>query len=168
MYSPDVTDLIRVSIDAQRLQLLHNARPVLDVAVATASNGPGELRDSECTPRGWHRIRARIGAGCPVNTVFAGRRPTGEIYSPALKLAHPGRDWILTRILWLCGMEPGRNRFGNVDTMRRYIYIHGCPDEDAMGIPSSHGCIKMRNKDVIELFGRVATGTRVLIQEAPF
>ena len=168
MYSPDVTDLIRVSIDAQRLQLLHNARPVLDVAVATASNGPGELRDSECTPRGWHRIRARIGAGCPVNTVFAGRRPTGEIYSPALKLAHPGRDWILTRILWLCGMEPGRNRFGNVDTMRRYIYIHGCPDEDAMGIPSSHGCIKMRNKDVIELFGRVTTGTRVLIQEAPF
>jgi lipoprotein-anchoring transpeptidase ErfK/SrfK len=75
---------------------------------------------------------------------------------------------MLTRILWLCGEEPGRNRFGQVDSMRRYIYIHGCPDEHPMGIPSSHGCIKMRDAEVIQLFDRVPAGTRVLIQEAAF
>ena len=159
--------LIKVSIDEQRLQLLESGRIVMDVAVSTAANGPGERMHSECTPRGWHRIRARIGAGAAANTVFVGRRATGEIYTPELKLQHPGRDWMLTRILWLCGMEPGNNRFGDRDSMRRYIYIHGCPEEDAMGIPSSHGCITMRNAEVIKLFERVATGTRVLIQEAP-
>lgn len=160
------TSLIRVSIDAQRLQLLEAGEVVMDVAVSTAANGPGERMHSECTPRGWHRIRARIGAGCPPGTVFVGRRPTGEIYTPALGLAHPRRDWMLTRILWLCGEEPGRNRFGAVDSMRRYIYIHGCPEEHPMGVPSSHGCIKMRNAEVIRLFDRVPAGTRVLIQEA--
>ncbi len=159
--------LIRVSIDEQRLQLLERGEVVMDVAVATAANGPGEVMHSECTPRGRHRVRARIGDGCPENTVFVGRRPTGEIYSPALKAAHPGRDWMLTRILWLCGEEPGRNRLGQVDSMRRYIYIHGCPDEDPMGVPSSHGCVKMRNREVIELFDRVPAGTPVIIQEAP-
>ena len=159
--------LIKVSIDEQRLQLLESGRIVMDVAVSTAANGPGERMHSECTPRGWHRIRARIGAGAAANTVFVGRRATGEIYTPELKQRHPGRDWMLTRILWLCGMEPGHNRFGDLDSMRRYIYIHGCPEEDAMGTPSSHGCIKMRNAEVIELFDRVPSGTRVLIQEAP-
>mgnify|MGYP001814513146 FL=1 len=159
--------LIKVSIDEQRLQLLESGHIVMDVAVSTAANGPGERMHSECTPRGWHRIRARIGAGVAANTVFVGRRATGEIYTPELKQCHPGRDWMLTRILWLCGMEPGRNRFGDRDSMRRYIYIHGCPEEDAMGTPSSHGCIKMRNAEIIELFDRVPSGTRVLIQEAP-
>jgi hypothetical protein len=159
--------LIKISIDEQRLQLLDADRVIMDTMIATAANGPGEVMHSECTPRGWHRVRARIGAGCPPGMVFVGRRPTGEIYSPALKDAHPQRDWMLTRILWLCGLEPGRNRFGNVDSMRRYIYIHGCPDEDAMGVPSSHGCVKMRNDEMIELFDRVPVGTRVLIQEAP-
>lgn len=158
--------LIKISIDEQRLQLLQGDSIVMDVAVATAANGPGEVQHSECTPRGWHKVRARIGAGCAPNTVFVGRRPTGEIYSPALKAAEPDRDWMLTRILWLSGLEPGRNRLGKVDSMRRYIYIHGCPEEDPMGIPSSHGCVKMRNDEVIELFDRVPVGTRVLIQEA--
>ncbi|MDH3980217.1 MAG: L,D-transpeptidase [Gammaproteobacteria bacterium] len=158
--------LIKVSIDEQRLQLLQQGKIVMDVAVATAANGPGEIQHSECTPRGWHRVRASIGAGCAPNTVFVGRRPTGEIYNPALKAAEPERDWMLTRILWLSGLEPGRNRLGEVDSMRRYIYIHGCPEEDAMGEPSSHGCVKMRNDEVIELFDRVPVGTKVLIQEA--
>lgn len=158
--------LIRVSIDEQRLQLSRGDSVIMDVAVSTAANGPGERQHSECTPRGWHKVRARIGAGCVPNTVFVGRRPTGEIYSPSLKAANPERDWMLTRILWLSGLEPGRNRLGKVDSMRRYIYIHGCPDEDVMGIPSSHGCVKMRNDAVIELFDRVPVGTRVLIQEA--
>ena len=159
--------LIKVSIDEQRLQLLKDDEVIMDVAVSTASNGPGEVINSECTPRGWHRVRARIGAACPVNTVFSGRRPTGELYTPKMRADHPGRDWIITRILWLCGEEPGKNRLGEVDTMRRYIYIHGAPDDDPMGIPSSHGCVKMRNTEVIELFNSVPVGTRVLIQEAP-
>jgi L,D-transpeptidase YbiS len=159
--------LIKVSIDEQRLQLLEQGRVVMDVAVATAANGPGEVQHSECTPRGWHQVRAKIGAGSAPNTVFVGRRPTGEIYTPELKAAESDRDWMLTRILWLSGLEPGRNRLGRVDSMRRYIYIHGCPDEDIMGVPSSHGCVKMRNDEVIELFERVPVGTRVLIQEAP-
>jgi len=137
----------------------------LRYAVSCARNGGGERLGSECTPRGWHRIRLCIGAGCPENTVFVGRRPTGEIYTPALGRAHPERDWILTRILWLTGCEPGRNRGGAVDTLRRFIYIHGCPDEVPMGVPGSHGCIRMRNRDLLQLFDRVAAGTPVLIEE---
>jgi L,D-transpeptidase YbiS len=139
--------------------------PLLQCRIASARNGVGERIHSECTPRGWHLIRAKIGAGCPENTVFVGRRPTGERYSPALRFRYPERDWILTRILWLSGCEPGRNRLGDVDTMRRYVYIHGAPDEDPMGIPSSHGCIKMRNADVVRLFDLVPAGTRVYIGE---
>lgn len=154
---------IEVSIPEQRLRLFEAGRVMMDVLVATASNGPGERRGSECTPRGWHQIRAKIGHGCPENTVFRGRRPTGELYSPELARANPGRDWILARILWLSGLEPGRNRLGEVDTMRRYVYIHGCPDEHVMGIPSSHGCVKMRNQELVELFELVEAGTRVLI-----
>jgi L,D-transpeptidase YbiS len=159
--------LIKVSIDEQRLQYIDCGRVVMDVAVSTAANGPGEIMHSECTPRGRHRIRAKIGAGAVTNTVFVGRRAKGEIYTPELKQQHPDRDWMLTRILWLSGMEPGKNRFGDRDSMRRYIYIHGCPDEDPMGTPTSHGCVKMRNSEVIELFDRVPAGTQVLIQEAP-
>ncbi len=155
--------MIEVSITEQRLWLRVAGKLVFDAAVSTARNGPGESAGSECTPRGRHYIRAKIGAGCVPNIVFVGRRPTGEIYTPSLRETFPARDWILTRILWLSGLEPGKNRLGKVDTMRRYIYIHGCPDEDVMGISSSHGCIKMRNSDVIGLFNRVRVGTRVLI-----
>ena len=131
--------------------------------IATARNGVGEKSGSNCTPRGKHIIRAKIGAGCPVNTVFVGRRPTGEIYSPELKEKFPDRDWILTRILWLSGCEVGFNRLGNVDTMRRYIYIHSTPDSVPMGIPVSHGCILMRASDIIALFDRVPVGASVNI-----
>jgi L,D-transpeptidase YbiS len=162
---PINSSLIKVSIDEQRLQLIEAGRIVMDVAVATASNGPGERINSECTPRGRHRVRAKIGAGCAPNTVFTSRRPTGELYTAELKRQYPNRDWILTRILWLCGEEPGRNRLGEVDSMRRYIYIHGCPDDDPMGVPSSHGCVKMRNDEVMRLFDRVPVGTNVVIQE---
>jgi len=157
---------ILVSIAEQRLWLIEEPHVVMDIAVATARRGVGEYRGSEQTPRGWHQIRARIGAGSPPNTVFVGRRSTGEIYSPMLRELHPRRDWILTRILWLSGLEVGRNRLGKVDTMARYIYLHGCPDEDPMGIPSSHGCVKMRNHEIIELFERVSTGIRVNIVES--
>jgi len=146
--------------------MVHDAENVLfSSSVSTAKKGVGELKDSEMTPRGWHVIRAKIGAGMASNTVFVGRRPTGEIYSRELKMTNPQRDWILTRIMWLSGLEPGFNRLGRVDTMQRYIYIHGCPDDDALGVPGSHGCIKMRNADVILLFDMVDAGTKVYITE---
>lgn len=134
-------------------------------SVSTARNGAGEHNGSFCTPRGRHRIRAKIGNGQPLNTVFRGRRPIGEIYNPELARANPDRDWILTRILWLCGEQPGFNRLGAVDTMRRYIYIHGAPDSAVMGQPGSIGCIRMHNDDLIDLFGRVSVGTKVDIHE---
>ncbi len=160
-----MTPHIEISVAQQRLRLYENGAVIMGVAVSTAKNGVGEINGSERTPCGWHVIRARIGAGCAPNTVFVERRPTGEIYTPELRKKFPQRDWILTRILWLSGIEPGKNRLGNVDTMRRYIYIHGCPDEDVMDVPGSHGCVKMRNAEVIELFDRVPAGTRVLIVE---
>jgi lipoprotein-anchoring transpeptidase ErfK/SrfK len=157
--------LIRISIVEQRLLLVEGDEVLMDVAISTGKNGAGEASGSGCTPRGWHRIRARIGGGCPINTVFVGRRPTGEVYSAALRREAPQRDWILSRILWLSGLEPGRNRLGSVDTMRRFIYLHGCPDEEPMGIPLSHGCVRMRNEDIMRLFDLVPAGTRVWIGE---
>jgi lipoprotein-anchoring transpeptidase ErfK/SrfK len=154
---------ITVDLDAQRLQLFEGEREVAQYPVSTARNGAGEAQGSGCTPRGLHQVRARIGAGAASGTVFEGRRPTGEVCDPAAYRAQPTRDWILTRILWLSGREPGRNRLGEVDTMRRYIYIHGTPDAIPLGVPSSHGCIRMRNAQVIELFERVPVGTPVEI-----
>jgi L,D-transpeptidase YbiS len=157
---------ITVHVPSQTLTLLDSSGVTLmQTRVATARNGVGERNGSECTPLGQHIVRAKIGAGQPENMVFVARRPTGELYSPEMRTLYPGRDWILTRILWLSGREPGRNRLGEVDTMRRYIYIHGCPDDDPMGVPSSRGCIKMRNHEIIELFDRVAPGTPVDIVE---
>jgi len=157
---------IEVSVSKQRLMgFASNNRLIYQTQVATATNGVGQIMGSECTPLGPHRIRAKIGAAQAENTVFIGRRPTGEIYSEQLDQAHPKRDWILTRIMWLCGNQVGLNRGGNVDTQRRYVYIHGAPDSHPMGVPSSHGCIKMRNSDVVELFNRVAVGTPVLITD---
>lgn len=165
--NPETVDRTRIEVNvpAQTLVLCDaGGRRAFATRVSTARNGVGERVNSECTPRGRHLVRAKIGAGQPVNAVLVSRRPTGEIYSPALRAAYPNRDWILTRILWLSGLEPGKNRLGDVDTMRRYIYIHGCPDDDAMGIPSSRGCVKMRNSDIVALFDRITPGTPVLIE----
>ena len=157
-------DFIDISIAEQTLVLRNTAGVLLrQYAVSTAAKGPGERQGSNCTPRGRHVIRAKIGGGAPPNTVFVGRRPTGEIYSPELREKFPARDWILTRILWLSGCEVGFNRLGDVDTMRRYIYIHGTPDSVLMGMPGSIGCVRMRNSDLIDLFDRVSTGTPVNI-----
>lgn len=131
--------------------------------ISTAANGVGEANGSECTPRGKHIIRAKIGKGAKVNSVFVGRRHTGEFYTPQLREKFPGRDWILTRILWLSGKEPGKNRLGQCDSMRRYIYIHGSPDDVDMGWPGSRGCIRMRNQDMIELFNKVEVGDEIYI-----
>ncbi|TVQ87030.1 MAG: L,D-transpeptidase [Chromatiaceae bacterium] len=155
---------IRVDLASQTLELAAGSCRLQTYPVSTAANGAGERLGSGCTPCGRHRIRLCIGRDCPPGAVFRGRRFTGEIYRPALARAHPERDWILTRILWLTGLESGRNRGGAVDTLRRFIYVHGCPDSEPMGIPRSHGCIRMRNQDIIDLTARVSNGTLVEIE----
>lgn len=157
---------IIVNIKEQKLQYRVNDVIEREYSISTAKNGVGEKNGSECTPRGRHIIRAKIGVGEKLNSIFVGRRFTGEIFTESLRQEYPDRDWILTRILWLSGLETGINRLGSVDTMRRYIYIHGCPDNDVMGQASSHGCIKMRNTELIELFDKVEVGELVTIKEA--
>jgi lipoprotein-anchoring transpeptidase ErfK/SrfK len=157
---------IRINISTQHIDLMDNSGSLIKrYAISTSKNGGGEQNGSYCTPRGRHIVRAKIGAGRPLNTVFVERRPTGEVYSPELARSFPKRDWILTRILWLSGCEPGYNRLGKVDTMRRAIYIHGSPDSAEMGKPGSHGCIRMRNEDLVELFDLVPVRTLVDIRE---
>ena len=152
---------MNIEIDIPKQTLAYGTRVY---SVSTSKNGVGEKNGSFCTPRGRHIVRAKIGAGLPMNAVLVRRRPTGEIWSPELDAQYAGRDWMLTRILWLSGCEPGRNRLGDVDTMRRYIYIHGSPGRAEMGKPGSIGCIRMRNADIIELFDLVPPYTPVDIR----
>ncbi|RDH86259.1 MAG: hypothetical protein DIZ78_08755 [endosymbiont of Escarpia spicata] len=156
--------MLRIDISQQTIVLLENGDPLLSYPVSTGRNGAGEQLGSGCTPRGLHKIRLKIGSGCPESCIFVGRRATGEIYTPALAAKHPERDWILTRILWLTGLESGLNRGGSVDTLRRYIYIHGSPDSEPFGVPVSHGCIRMRNHDLLDLFEQVETNMLVEIR----
>ena len=160
-------DWIHISIPQQTLTGFSAGVPLCTYPVSTALNGAGEQEGTGCTPRGRHRIRARIGDGLPVRSVFIGRRPTGEIWSAELAQQHPSRDWILTRILWLCGEQPGYNRGGRSDSQRRYIYIHGTGDDQPMGQPLSHGCIRLRNEDMLALFEATPAGCAVYIDETP-
>lgn len=155
---------LEVDIAAQTMSVYDQDKLLKEYLVSTAKNGAGEQLGSEQTPRGAHIIRAKIGTDLPINTVFIGRRPTGEIYTPKLREEHPSRDWILTRIFWLSGLEVGKNRLGDVDSMQRYIYIHGTPDDVEIGRPASRGCIRMRNNDIIELFSTISVGTPILIK----
>jgi len=155
---------IEISIQQQTLTLFDALGAVqANYSISTAANGAGCEKNSACTPIGYHIIRAKIGADAALNSVFVGRRATGEICTPELMAQFPNRDWILTRILWLSGTEVGVNRLGNVDTMQRYIYIHGSPDGTEMGAIGSHGCLRMRNEDMVELFDLVEAGTPVNI-----
>ena len=156
---------IEIDVARQELALLDGGRVLKRYPVSTSKHGLGERNGSFCTPRGRHIVRARIGAGQPLNAVFVRRRPSGEIWTPAMDAAYPGRDWILTRILWLSGCEPGRNRLGEVDTMRRFVYVHGAPDTAQMGKPGSIGCVRMRGADIVELFDLVPAYTAVDIRD---
>ena len=154
---------LRIRIATQEVELLEGGRVLSSYPVSTSAKGAGERIGSEQTPRGAHEIVALIGAGEPVAAVFVGRRPTGEICTPELCAARPERDWILSRVIWLGGTEDGRNRGGDVDTLSRYIYIHGTPDSEGIGVPRSHGCIRMRNADVIALFETLEPGMAVQV-----
>ncbi|MCL7944971.1 L,D-transpeptidase [Marinobacter sp. ATCH36] len=156
---------IEISLSEQTLTLFtQDASNPVSFPVSTALSGPGENDGSGCTPTGRHYVRAMIGEGTPLNSVFVARRPTGEVYSAELARQFPKRDWILSRILWLCGLERGKNRGPGVDSFRRFIYIHGTPDSEPMGVPRSHGCIRMRNLDVVDLYGRLSPGIPVFIE----
>lgn len=155
---------IRVSIARQELHW-SQGQAQRSYVVSTAAAGVGERNGSLQTPRGWHRVRACIGDGAHPLAVFRGRRPTGELWSASLAARHPQRDWILARILWLCGTEPGVNRFGEVDSMGRYIYIHGTPPDQPLGVPASHGCVRMAVADVIDLYERTRPNTEVCIDD---
>ena len=159
------TNQLIIALDRQRLHYLEAERRIACFPVSTGANGIGEQMGSGCTPRGRHRICARIGEGCPENSVFVARRPTGEVWSEALAQAFPDRDWILTRILWLHGLEPGFNRGGERDSRRRFIYIHGTPHITPLGRPGSKGCIRMANADLLWLFERVGQQTQVQLLE---
>lgn len=154
---------LEIAANTQTMTVYKQDQLILQYPISTAKKGLGESWGSEQTPRGLHVVRAKIGDNCALNTVFIGRRPTGEIYTPELRMKFPKRDWILTRIFWLSGLEIGKNRLGEVDTMRRYIYIHGMPDDLEIGVPESRGCIRMRNADILDLFSYVPIGTNVSI-----
>ena len=153
---------ITVHIATQQMVLHLDDGSTIEYLVSTASKGTGQQEGSWQTPLGKHQIRAKIGGDYPMNAVFDSRRFSGEVYSPELTEKYPGRkDWILTRILWLSGLEPGFNRLGNVDTMRRYVYIHGSPDTAVMGEPGSRGCIRMHGQDIMDLYDRIESGIRI-------
>lgn len=145
-------DHILISLSDQLLYGFNKGEQQVSMPISTALKGAGEQANSNCTPRGKHQIRAKIGHNLPLNAVLKGRRWTHEIWTPELNTQYPDRDWILTRIMWLSGCERGFNRLGKVDTFQRYIYLHGTPDTEPMGIAKSHGCIRMRNPDIITLF----------------
>ncbi|SFH76400.1 L,D-transpeptidase catalytic domain [Pseudomonas guineae] len=159
-------DFLHISLADQRLYGFASGQLTLRYNISTARNGAGERNGSGCTPRGLHQVRAKIGDGLPNAAVLRGRRWTGEVWSPELHAQFPSRDWVLSRILWLSGCESGRNRLGDVDTFRRYIYIHGTPDSEPMGVALSHGCVRMRNSDLLALFARVPAHCAVQIDEA--
>jgi len=163
-FIPNQTYHIDISIDTQLMSVYKNKQLFKTYRISTAKNGPGEDYGSECTPRGLHQIRAKIGEGQAPNTVFVRRRTNGEIYTPEYAKTQPqDRDWIVTRILWLSGLEPGKNRFGQVDTAKRKIYIHGTPDDSLLGHPGSRGCIRMNNQDIIDFFAYIPVHTCVNI-----
>jgi len=155
---------IKISISEQTLKLIHAEKVLETYSISTGLKGAGCEKNSAQTPLGLHCIRAMIGKDEPINTVFVGRRKTGEIYNESLANSFPNRDWILSRIIWLSGCEKNKNRLGNVDTMQRYIYIHGTPDTEPMGIAKSHGCIRMHNKNLLALFDKVSIQTQVEIK----
>lgn len=155
---------IRINTAIQTLELRSDTGLLVkNYSISSAAKGVGQLNGSNQTPLGKHIIRAKIGTDQPINTVFRARRPTGEIWTPELATQFPSRDWVLTRIMWLSGCTVGHNRLGNVDTMRRYIYLHGSPDPVPMGVPGSIGCIRMRNADIVELFDLTPPYTSVNI-----
>ncbi|GAB3339534.1 cell wall-recycling L,D-carboxypeptidase ElsL [Chromohalobacter beijerinckii] len=156
---------LEIDLGAQSLTIREGSACRETFAISSGAHGIGQHEGSGQTPVGWHYVRAIIGSGLPPGSVFRGRRPTGEVFSPELARTHPERDWILTRILWLCGLERGVNRGGDVDSQRRYIYLHGTPADQPMGTPASHGCIRLRDEALLAVFEATPAGTPVWLHD---
>ncbi len=161
---------IYVSVKKQKLFLFKGKKLVSEYPVSTAKNGVGSEDGSFKTPLGFHKIAKKIGDGLPFGAVLKGRVFTGVVADIEKEAKSTGKDYVTTRIMWLEGLEEGKNRGKNsegksVDSFKRYIYIHGTHEEGLIGSPASHGCIRMKNKDVIELFDKVKKGTIVFIGE---
>lgn len=154
-------DILYVSVERQRLYHINNGKLVGEHPIATASNGLGSQRDSYRTPTGLHRIARKIGSDVPPFGILKDRIFTGELADP--DFAGVDKDWITSRVLWLEGLEPGHNKGGDVDSYERFIYIHGTANERSIGTPSSRGCIRMLNADVIALYDKVPEGTLVVV-----
>jgi hypothetical protein len=152
--------VIIISISRQILYQRRKTGVWYAYPVSTASLGIGNMRNSFQTPLGKHRIFSKIGHGMPTLTAFSAREPI-TVYDP--ETDDPERDWILSRILWLEGMQTGINKRGKVDTKSRYIYIHGTHEEDKIGQSASHGCIRMLNRDILEVFDYAYEGESVYI-----
>ncbi len=153
--------MIRIVVSQQKLYHRRSTGVVRTYPVSTAENGVGNYEGSFQTPLGKHRVRFKIGGSEPEFTYFVAREAAG-LFSEAVK--HQRSDWILSRILWLEGMQPGVNKRGRVDTFSRYIYIHGTNEEHLIGQPVSHGCIRMKSGDIMDLFEHVTCGESVLIK----
>lgn len=172
MHTPSLAELppcdapwLEIDLSRQRLVMWRGKEVMGEHPVSSGRAGAGQREGSGQTPLGWHYVRAAIGDGLPRGTVFRGRRPTGEIFDATLATAHPERDWILTRILWLCGLERGVNRGGDHDSQRRYIYLHGTPPGEPMGVAASHGCIRLRDDALLEVFSLAVPGTPVWLHD---
>lgn len=164
-----MTIQIHIDTQTQTLHLMRDDQMVRSFLVSTAKNGTGQAEGSGCTPLGKHQISEKFGDGLPNNAVFVARRFTGELYDDKLGSEYPERDWILGRILWLDGCEEGVNKGYDandicIDTKSRYVYIHGTPDTEPMGVPMSHGCVRMRNEELVWLYDQVAVGCEVIIK----
>lgn len=162
--SPDDQVLV-VDVSEQRLRLYRRGETVGEWPVSTSKYGIGNRQNSERTPLGVHRIARKIGAGAPPGTLFKARRDTGRTVEILKDDRAADGDYVTTRILWLEGLEPGVNQGPGVDSFQRYIYIHGTAEEGRIGRPFSHGCVRMTNDAVVELFDRVQEGTLVEIRQ---
>ena len=156
---------LHISCKHQRLEVYHNHRCMQSMSISTGKKGTGQQKNSGKTPLGWHCIAEKFGDDAPINSVFVARKPTGEIYTSELKENNPERDWILTRILRLKGLELGVNLEGEVDTYQRYIFLHGTPVETILGVNGSKGCIRVRNRAIVKLYNQVSVGTPVYISD---
>ena len=158
--------MLLINIHQQRLYQIRNKKLLQSYAISSAANGTGNQDGSGKTPLGTHYIREKFGDGAPLGSQFKARKLTG--HQPKI-LTTPGErsasDNITSRILWLSGLEPGNNQGDGVDSYQRYIYIHGTDEESRLGTPASHGCIRMANQDIINLYSAVDTSTLVYIYQ---
>ncbi len=159
---PALSPEVLVDVSEQKLYLYRGGKVLKAYPVSTSKYGIGNLEGSEKTPLGWHQVAKKIGDGAPLNTIFKNRVNTGRVFTGYAN-AHR-EDFITSRILWLEGLEPGINKGKRIDSFKRYIYIHGTADEDLIGQPASHGCVRMRNTDVVEIFDLLQVRSRVLIR----